>query len=56
LSDEINITPATLQVFLSQIIKIEKRYAHSEKGARNERRSKVVESVEETSARELDQA
>jgi hypothetical protein len=56
MSDEIHIKPATLENFLADIIKLEKRYAHSEKGAKIERRSKVVEAVEETSARELDKA
>jgi hypothetical protein len=56
MSDEIQINPATLENFLASIIKIEKKYAHTEKGAKNERRSQVVEAIEEVSARELDPA
>jgi hypothetical protein len=54
MSDEIQIMPSTLEGFLADIIQHEKRYAHNERGAKNERRSKVVEKVEETAARELD--
>jgi|WetSurMetagenome_2_1015567.scaffolds.fasta_scaffold1504813_1 hypothetical protein len=53
--DEIEITPSTLEAFLAAIIQHEKRYAHIERGARNERRSKVIEKIEETAAKELDQ-
>jgi hypothetical protein len=56
MSDEIQIKPSTLENFLADIIQHEKRYADTERGAKNERRSKVVEKVEETAARELDQA
>jgi hypothetical protein len=56
MSDEILIKPSTLENFLADIIQHEKRYADTERGAKNERRSKVVEKVEETAARELDQA
>ena len=54
MSDEIQIMPSTLEGFLADIIQHEKRYAHNARGAKNERRSKVVEKVEETAARELD--
>jgi hypothetical protein len=56
MTDEIQIKPSTLESFLSEIIQHEKRYAHNEKGAKNERRSKVVEKIEETASRELDKA
>jgi hypothetical protein len=56
MSDEILIKPSILETFLADIIQHEKRYAHTERGAKNERRSKVVEKVEEIAARELDQA
>jgi hypothetical protein len=56
MSDEIQINPATLETFLADIIRHEKRYADTERGAKNERRSKVVEKVEETAAREIDEA
>jgi hypothetical protein len=52
--EEIEINPSVLETFLSAIIQHEKRYAHNERGARNERRSKVVEKIEEVAARELD--
>ena len=54
--DEIEISPSTLEKFLAAIIQHEKRYAHNERGARNERRSKVVEKIEEVAAQELDKA
>lgn len=55
MSDEdIEIKPSILEAFLSAIIQHEKRYAHNERGARNERRSKVVEKIEEVAAQELD--
>lgn len=54
--DEIEISPSTLEKFIAAIIHHEKRYAHNERGARNERRSKVIEKIEDTAARELDQA
>jgi len=56
MTDEIQIKPSTLEKFLTEIVRLEKRYAHNERGARNERRSKVVEIIEETAARELDKA
>ena len=55
-SEEIEISPAVLETFLSAIIQHEKRYAHNERGARNERRSKVIEKIEEIAVRELDNA
>jgi len=54
MSDEIEIKPSTLEAFLKTIIQLEKRYAHNERGAKQERRSKVVERIEEVAARELD--
>jgi hypothetical protein len=56
MSDEIEIKPSTLEAFLTSVIQLEKRYAHNERGAKQERRSKVVERIEETAARELDKA
>jgi hypothetical protein len=56
MNDEIQIKSSTLEKFLADIIQHEKRYAHNERGAKNERRSKVVEKIEETASRELDQA
>lgn len=55
-SEEIEISPSVLETFLSAIIQHEKRYAHNERGARNERRSKVIENIEEIAVRELDNA
>ena len=55
-SEEIEISPSVLETFLSAIIQHEKRYAHNERGARNERRSKVIEKIEEIAVRELDNA
>ena len=54
--DEIEISPSTLDRFLEAIIQHEKRYAHNERGAKSERRSKVVEKIEEIAAQELDKA
>lgn len=54
--DEIVISPSIIEKFLAAVIQHEKRYAHNERGARNERRSKVVEKIEETAAQELDKA
>jgi hypothetical protein len=56
MNDEIEIKPSTLEAFLKTIIQLEKRYAHNERGAKQERRSKVVERIEEVAARELDRA
>lgn len=54
--EEIEISPTVLEKFLAGIIQHEKKYAHIERGAKNERRSIVVEKIEEIAARELDNA
>ncbi len=54
--DEIEISPSMLEKFLTAIIQHEKRYAHNERGARNERRSIVIEKIEEIAAKEMDRA
>lgn len=54
--DSFEISPPVLEKFVAEIIQHEKRYAHSERGLKQERRSKVQEKIEETAVRELDNA
>lgn len=50
------LMPETLEHFISEVMRIEKQYAHDRRNAKTERRSKIVEKVNEVAARELDQA
>ena len=54
--DSLEISPPVLEKFVADVLQHEKRYAHSDRGAKQERRSKVVEKIEEVAARELDKA
>jgi hypothetical protein len=50
------LMPETLENFISEIMRIEKQYAHDRRNAKTERRSKIVEKVNDIAARELDQS
>lgn len=52
--DAIEISPSVLEKFVADVIQHEKRYAHSDRGAKQERRSKVIEKIEEVATKELD--
>ena len=52
--DAIEISPKVLEKFVADVIQHEKRYAHSDRGAKQERRSKVIEKIEEVASQELD--
>ena len=54
--DSFEISIPVLEKFVAEVIDHEKRYAHSERGLKQERRSKVQEKIEEVAARELDNA
>jgi hypothetical protein len=50
------ISPSVLEKFVAEVIDHEKRYAHSERALKQERRSKLQEKIEEVATRELDKA
>lgn len=54
--DSFAVSTPVLEKFVAEVIEHEKRYAHSEKALRPERRSKVLEKIEEVAVRELDNA
>ena len=56
MTEQDRLMPDTLEKFISDVMKIEKQYAHDRRNAKTERRSKIVEKVNEVAARELDQA
>ena len=56
MTEQDRLMPETLERFISDVMKIEKQYAHDRRNAKTERRSKIVEKVDEIAARELDQA
>jgi hypothetical protein len=56
MTEQDRLMPETLERFISDVMKIEKQYAHDRKNAKTERRSKIVEKVNDIAARELDQA
>jgi hypothetical protein len=56
MTEQNRLMPETLEKFISEVMKIEKQYAHDRRNAKTERRSRIVEKVNDIAARELDEA
>ena len=56
MTEQDRLMPKTLERFISDVMKIEKQYAHDRRNAKTERHSKIIEKVNDIAARELDQA
>ena len=52
---ESKITPEKLEQFLVQVMRIQKRYAHELRNVKTDRRSELIELINNFSSRELEE-